>query len=261
MTESELLFSGLFNYSRDELYNNRNRRLSRRECFSLADALSRRFKGEPLQYILGKTEFMGLSFRITPDVFIPRPETEILVEAAIRAVKSESRKVRKILDIGTGSGCIAVSLAKFLPASQISAVDISQKALQIAKQNALLNNVEINFLLADLFSLPELEALEYDLIVSNPAYIPTAEISSLQEELSFEPRVALDGGSDGLDFYRRIIEEAPAYIKQGGFLIMEMGHNQCSAIKDLFNSSGEFELIEIVRDYNHIDRVVVTRLK
>jgi release factor glutamine methyltransferase len=263
MTESELLFTELLDCSRDELYIDKQPKLSRRQGRFLANALKRRLQGEPLQYILGRWEFMGYEVRLTRDVFIPRPETEILVGAALRLMQ-EARSRRQeieILDIGTGSGCIAISLARLLPGAKITAVDISEKALQVARQNALLNKVNIDFLQSDLFMAYDLRLTTYDLIISNPPYIPAGELDNLEPELSYEPRIAVEAGRDGLDFYRRIIQAAPAYLKQGGFLIMEMGFNQCKAIKDLFNSCGRFEAIEISKDYSSIDRVIVAQLK
>jgi len=259
MNEAELLFTQILSCSRAKLYLDRGRRLKRKEASFLACALRRRFYGEPVQYILGKTEFMGFEFRVTTDVFIPRPETEILVETALKIVHSSKFIVHRILDVGTGSGNIAISLAKFLPSAKVTATDISEKALEIARQNALLNNVEINFFRTDLFSNYELRTINYELIVSNPPYIPSAEIENLQSELSYEPRIALDGGSDGLDFYRRIVLKAPGYLNRGGFLIMEIGFNQCLAIKEIIKSIDKFEIIEVVKDYSNIDRVIVAR--
>ena len=276
------MFTELLNCSRDKLYLNQERKLSQSQVRFLANALRRRLKGCPIQYILGKIEFMGLEFRLTPDVFIPRPETEILVETALRfSSQSTVDSCQKILDMGTGSGCIAVSLAKFLPSAEITAADISSSALEIAKENSLLNGTKdkIQFIQADIFNIKHstLNIKPFDIITSNPPYIRTAEIPSLEPELDYEPQIALDGGSDGLDFYRRIIQEAPAYLRKGGFLILEVGFNQCSVIKELltpleknidrvkgnsltgFNSVEEFQIIEVVKDYNNIDRVIVAR--
>jgi release factor glutamine methyltransferase len=263
MTESELVFTELLDCSREQLYLNRNCKLSQDYTAFLANALRRRLRAEPIQYILGRIEFMGLQFRLAPDVFIPRPETEILVETVLKyGLRFTVYSLQlEVLDIGTGSGCIAISLAKFLPQSKVTATDISKEALDIARQNAVKNNVEINFIHSNLFMTYDLPLMTYDLIVSNPPYIPANEIDNLQPELSYEPRIALNGGRDGLDFYRRIIKESPLYLKQGGFLILEMGYNQCSAIKELFKSAKRFEIIEVVKDYQDIDRVIVLRSK
>lgn len=271
MTEAEILFTEILNCNRISLYLNKDLPLGKNKSHLAASALRRRLKGEPLPYILGKTEFMGLEFKVTPDVLIPRPETEILVETVLRAVNSFTRLSvcsLEILELGTGSGCIAVSLAKFLPGANITATDISEKAIQIAKQNALLNNVKIIFFVSDLFAnhaMPagrqEPRTTNHDLIVSNPPYIPEAEIDDLSAEVRYEPRIALDGGKDGLDFYRRIAKEAPHYLKDKGFLIMEMGFGQKEEIEKIFEDTGSFQITEIVKDYKNIERVIVARKK
>lgn len=287
MNETELLFSEILNCDRMSLYQNKDLSLDRDKSLLIASALKRRMAGEPIQYILGKADFMGFEFKVNSDVFIPRPETEILVETAVGLVHSQKSMVHSILDIGTGSGCIAVSLAKLITNASITAVDISEKAIEVAKQNALLNNVKINFLVSNLFSNNKLRTISakniggsppqylagspifmesakicggnFDLIVSNPPYISVAEIESLQPEVRSEPRIALGGGSDGLDFYRRIISSASLYLKASGFLIMETGFNQRKKIENIFQKSGNFEIIEFIKDYNNLDRVIVAR--
>lgn len=260
MTEAELLFTEILNCNRQDLYLNKEAFLDKAAASLISSALKRRVQGEPLQYILGKTEFMGLEFKVTPEVFIPRPETEILVETAIKSVHSPlCPAVHSILDVGTGSGCIAISLAKFLKNARVNAIDISNAALKVARQNAQLNNVEINFIQSDLFNTVNSRLSAVDLIVTNPPYVPTREIGKLQPEIRYEPAIALDGGKDGLDFYRRIIQEAPRFLREGGFLIMEMGFNQAEAIKNIFQKSGVFEIIELIKDYNNIERAIVAK--
>lgn len=263
MNETELVFSKVLSCNRIDLYLNRTLHLDKNKSSNISSVLKRRIKGEPIQYILAKTEFMGLEFKVTPDVFIPRPETEILVEKTIEIVKLLNCQIVKLLDIGTGSGCIALSLAKFLPQAEIYATDISKDALQIARTNAKLNRVEdrIGFIQSDLLMTYDLQLLTYDIIVSNPPYIPTAEIDRLQPEIQYEPRIALDGGKDGLDFYRRIIDKAPRYLKKDGFLIMEMGFKQKDAIENIIQESRDFQILEFVKDYNDIDRVIVAQKK
>lgn len=269
MNETELIFCELLKCDRLSLYLNKDALLNKDECAKLSLALKKRAQGIPLQYILGRTEFMGLAFKVTPEVLIPRPETELLVETAIKYVsKCQSAKVPKlnILDLATGSGCIAVSLAKSLPEAKVYASDISAKALEVAKENAALNRVNIEFIQSDLFSdcrvsLPAGQAgiLGYGLIISNPPYIPSGEINKLQPEIQYEPRIALDGGSDGLCFFRRIIRESPGYLTGGGLLVMEIGFKQAQSIKDIFQNSPDFEIIEVVKDYSGIERVIVAR--
>lgn len=260
MNERELILTNLLDCPRHELCF-KNKPLDKEETRRLSEILRRRSSGLPLQYILGSSEFMGIKFKVDKRVLIPRPETEILVETAIKKglrVKGQGLSV-KILDIGTGSGCIAISLAKFLPDAQITAVDISQKALEVARENAKLNSVadQIKFMQSDLFDNYNLRPNTYDLIVSNPPYICSGEIKKLPKEVRYEPVIALDGGSDGIDFYRKIIKDAPCYLKENGYLIMEMGYNQKEAIEDIAKQSRNFMVNEIIKDYNSIERVIV----
>jgi len=263
MNEAELLFSEIFKCDRASLYLNRGLRLDKTQAAEISGALKRRIAGEPIQYILGKTEFMGMEFKVTPDVLIPRPETEVLIEAVIKLVNSLSLKRRalKILDVGTGSGCIAVSLAKLLTNVKVDALDISEKALEVAKFNAALNKVKINFIQDNLFPACYLQPATYNLIVSNPPYVRASEIGKLQIEVRREPRIALDGGRDGLDFYRNIIQSAVKCLKINGYLILEIGFGQLPEIKNIFHKSHKFEIIEVVKDYSNIARVVIAKLK
>jgi len=262
MDEKELLFTEILKCDRAGLYQKRKAALGKDKARLASRVLKRRSEGEPLQYILGKSDFFGLEFKVTPDVFIPRPETEVLVEAAlgyIRKAQKEKPGILNILELGTGCGCIAVSLAKSLQNVLITATDISEKALEIARKNALLNKVgkKIKFLPSDLFYFCN---RNYDVIISNPPYIPSAQIHELQPEIQFEPRIALDGGSDGLAFYHRIIRESVHFLKDGGLLILEIGFNQIGAVKNIFSeNSREFQIIHVVTDYNKIDRVVVAK--
>ena len=268
MNEAELLFSEILKTDRLSLYLDKDKPLDRTCGLKASSVLRRRIKGEPIQYILGKTEFMGLEFMVGPDVLIPRPETEILVEKAIEqssvvrrpsSVDRNPSSAIKILDIGTGSGCIAVSLAKFIPNVEVTAIDISPAALETAKQNAILNKVEVTFIQSDLFNVFRKRTTKYDLIISNPPYIPSEEIALLQPEIQYEPRISLDGGSRGLDFYCRLINDAPAQLEPGGYLLLEIGFGQTPAIKIILENSRKFEIIEVVKDYNNIDRVIVAR--
>jgi len=261
MNETELLFTDILNCNRLSLYLNKDIFFDKAKSSLVSDALKRRIQGEPIQYILGKTEFMGLEFKVTPHVFIPRPETETLVETAIDYAYRIPPMAYRILELGTGSGCIAVSLAKYSPHFDITATDISEEALNIAKENARNNNVadRIRFLKSDLFEFLPICDMQYAICISNPPYIPAVEIETLPPEVKYEPHIALDGGNDGLDFYRRIIDKAPHYLRKDGFLIMEMGFNQKDAIKNIFQKSGYFEIIELLKDYNNIDRVIIAK--
>jgi len=261
MDEAELLFTHILDSDRLSLYLDRDRPLGKDKSGFVSRVLKRRISGEPLQYILGEVEFMGLDFKVTPDVFIPRPETEVLVETILKQIPDPGWGYPKtaVLDLGTGSGCIAISLAKFLNNTKITATDISERALKIASANAALNRGELDFRKGNLFQDARLELDSYDLIVSNPPYIPSGEFKYLQPEIKFEPSIALDGGSDGLDFYRRIIAQSPLYLKGGGLLIMEIGLRQAQAIKDILEGSLNFAIMAIVKDYNNMDRVVVAK--
>ena len=213
------------------------------------DALcDRREAREPLQYILGETEFMGLTFHVEPGVLIPRADTEILVEKALAWMKPGAR----VLDIGTGSGAIAVSLAKLGRQAQVTAVDVSDRALEIARRNAERNGAAVEFVKSDCFSA--LKGRKYDMIVSNPPYISADEMRGLMPEVTREPELALFGGADGLDFYRRISREAPEYLNEGGCLLFEIGWLQKDAVSALVKAHiGEpFAL----RDYGQNWRVV-----
>jgi release factor glutamine methyltransferase len=263
MNEEELLFTDMLKCDRASLYLDKNARLGKERGRFAAGVLKRRASGEPLQYILGKADFMGLELKVSPDVLIPRPETEILVEAAvgyISKIQKENPGRLSVLEIGTGSGCIAICLAKSLKDISITATDISAKALSMAKKNAVWNKVsrKINFMQSDLFHMCN---KTYNVIVSNPPYVPTGQIDNLQPEIKFEPRIALDGGTDGLKFHHRIINESLHYLARRGLLILEIGFGQLAAVMDIFSAAKEFEVIHVVTDYNKIDRVVIAKRK
>ena len=232
--------------------------LSEAESRSYTALLERRYQGEPIQYITGEAEFYGLPFRVRPGVLIPRPETEHLVEKVIElAARFESPR---IADIGAGSGCIAVTLAHHLPHATITASDLSAAAIAIARENAALNQVShrICFLEGDL--LTPATGQQFEIIASNPPYVPTANRSSLSIEVrDHEPPFALFAGSDGLDIYRRLIPEAFACLSPGGFIALEIGYAQSSAIADLLEGFG-FYSIEFVSDLQSIPRVAVAQL-
>jgi release factor glutamine methyltransferase len=223
----------------------------------LRELVQRRLTGEPIQYITGETEFYGLPFRVTPAVLIPRPETEHLVEQALALAAAYGAP--RILDIGTGSGAIPVALAAHLPQAQITAVDISPAAIELAGRNAALNGVEhrIRFLKSDL--LGAVRGEQFDLILSNPPYVPEGDRPSLSVEVrDHEPSLALFAGRDGLDIYRRLIPEAFAALAQGGSVALEIGFGQSEAIASLLSSAG-FEHITFTPDLQGIARVASAR--
>lgn len=222
-------------------------------------AIDKRAKHIPLQHITGEQEFMGLSFRVNEHTLIPRQDTEILVEEVMRYMGDGMR----ILDLCTGSGCILLSLLKYSNECEGIGTDISDKALKTARENADALGLDAAFLEGSLYE--PLAAYKskrtndtlFDIIVSNPPYIESAEIETLMPEVrDFEPRIALDGGSDGLDFYRRIIEEAPVHMRKGAMIFLEIGYDQAAAVSGLLKDRG-FSDIEIVKDYSGNDRVAL----
>lgn len=219
------------------------------------DMLRRRLGGEPLQYILGFAEFMSLRFKVTRDTLIPRSDTETLVETVLDRLGGGEAN---LLDIGTGTGCIGISISYYNKNVHPTLVDISGGALRIAGENAAANGVDAKLLQLDI--MEEIPMGEYDIIVSNPPYIESGVIPTLQTEVKdYEPVSALDGGGDGLMFYRRIIKIAPKLLKNGGRLFFEIGYNQGGAVEELMKES--FCEIEIIKDLCGNDRVVCGRLK
>lgn len=223
------------------------------------DMLMKRYTRMPIQYITGHQEFMSLDFIVGPGVLIPRHDTETLVEAVTDFARQCDNHM-EILDIGTGSGCIAVSLACFIKNSLITSVDISEKALEIANMNALKNGVtgKIRFVRSNLFD--QLENCRFDIIISNPPYIRRKDIAVLQPEVGkFEPFESLDGGEDGLVFYSQIVGKASDYLKEHGLLAFEVGLGQAEAVAELLQF--EYTDVNVLKDLSGIDRVVTGRLK
>ncbi len=223
--------------------------------------LRRRAAREPIQYLLGTQEFRGLEFTVTPDVLIPRSETELLVEATLRAVAGVNEPV--IADVGTGSGCIAVAVACECPGATLYALDRSGGALSVARSNAIRHGMgaRIRFIQADLLEVFGVaSAGAFDVIVSNPPYIPERDVETLQPEVArYEPRLALAAGPDGLDFYHRILRDASPLLKPGGHLILELGYGQSDAVTQMAQQSGAFDVVECRKDTAEIDRVLIAR--
>ena len=216
-------------------------------------------KGVPIEHITHQKEFMKLSFFVDKNVLIPRQDTEILVEEVINIAKKNNAK--KILDLCTGSGAIAVSLAKYLPQAEITAIDISNEALKIAKKNAISNNVEnqITFISSDMFT--NLNEEKFDIIVSNPPYIKTNVIKNLDIQVQNEPYIALDGGKDGLDFYKKIINESYQYLKYNGYLCIEIGFDQKIDVIELIENTESFTGTYSKKDLFDNDRIIITRMR
>ena len=214
------------------IYDNKNVTSSQRDEYTRN--IKRLISGEPLQYITGLQEFMKLNFLVNKDVLIPQPDTEILVEEVIDLAKKIENP--SILDLCTGSGAIAISLAKYVPNVKIYATDISKKALEIAKKNAKFNGVlnNIEFKESNLFD--KIKDMKFDIIVSNPPYIPTEDIKNLPIDVKHEPMIALDGGSDGLEFYRKIFENGYKFLNRLGFICVEIGYNQKENVKKIIEN-------------------------
>ena len=239
-----------------------NVKLTAEQELQLQEMQARRSRNEPLQYILGNCDFMGSMLDVDSRALIPRPETEILVEQAIQILKNiqvESKRIR-ILDLGTGSGNIPITLAKNIHNCSVTTVDFSVEALELAQHNARLNNVEnkIEFVNQDMrIFLDETIAL-YDLIISNPPYIKTSDLTQLPKDVQQEPQLALDGGEDGLDFYAHIIKKASKLLKDRAVLLMEIGDEQRKDIERLFQQNKQYQKPLFYKDYVGVDRIVKT---
>ncbi len=253
--DAEVLLAYVLNTRRLALYVHIAKNISEEQIARYENLIKRRLEHVPVAYLVGSKEFMGMNFAVTPDVLIPRPDTEVLAQGVIEHLHEYSGAL-KLADIGTGSGAICISILKYIEHITAAAVDISANALDIAKFNAEKFNVadRINFYEGNL--LEPLKGQKFHVIVSNPPYIPSGEFKNLQPEISEEPHIALDGGADGLDFYRKIIDTAPDYLTDNGFLVFEVGQNQAGSVSKLIKAGGKFSSIEIWKDLANIERVV-----
>ncbi len=261
--QAELLLAYVLKLERMRLYLNFDRPLSPDEANTFRSLVVRRGEREPLQQITGSTSFCGFEIAVNRAVLVPRPESELLAEKAWQSLKSKGQPGAEgisALDLCTGSGCLAIALAKNCDQTCIVATDISPETLECAKANALKNNVadRIEFRLGNGFQTLRPDE-RFDLILSNPPYIPTSEIELLQPEVkNWEPRLALDGGADGLDWYRRIAGEAKAFLRPDGRVMLEFGDGQSEAIRSLFEN--EKWIVEaIIEDYTRRPRIMVAR--
>jgi release factor glutamine methyltransferase len=261
----ELLLAHLLKKKRLQLYLEFERQLDETTLAALRAMVKRRVAGEPVQYITGETEFCGLRLMVDRRVLVPRPETELLVETVASKVKAETgerKSAVKIADVGTGSGCIAIALAKKIPQAEVFGLDASREALEVARGNAALNKVEknIRFLESDLLvGLPD--SSHMDVVVSNPPYIADGEIAKLPKEVrDFEPVYALQAGEDGLKVIRRLATMAKRVLSSSGFMALEIGAGQRTAVEGFFGQQG-YEVTEVVKDLQGHERVVVARLR
>lgn len=251
--EAQLLLQHLLNVNRAWLIAHENDRLSNEVQANFEQLTKRRADGEPIAYILGSREFYGLNLTVTPATLIPRPDTEILVDAALNKIPADT--TLQILDLGTGTGAIALAIAQQRPQTQVTAVDASQAALEVAISNSQqLHISNIHFLLSDWFN--NLKDTLFDVIVSNPPYIENSDVHLTQGDLRFEPTSALASGADGLDDIRRIIDSCLVHLKPQGWLMLEHGYNQAAAVKDLMTQTGLVNL-ETFKDLGGNDRVTI----
>lgn len=272
---AELILAYVLECRRLEVRLNSARALNAKQERQVRHLIHERSKRIPLAYVLGSQDFMGLEIKVTPSVLIPRPETEELVQAAIEVAEGVPRSGRslQVLDIGTGSGCVSIALAHLLPEAQIVATDISPAALALAEENARKHEVgrRVRIMKADLFHPDRQRAAAgcpkglsgtssgwADIAVSNPPYIPTKELAKLEPEVLREPRLALDGGPDGLAAIRAIVGEAPADLKPGGWLALEIGHGQDKAVRKLLAEAG-YRDVDVRPDAQGMPRIAVAR--
>lgn len=260
-TDNWILFEHIFNISRAQYLTyqfEENRDIKKEDKYY--SLISRRCEKIPVQYITGHQEFMGLDFIVNEHTLIPRQDTEILVENVVNYIKKMEQKTVRVLDMCTGSGCIGISIGKFLPNTRVVGVDISKEALNVAVRNAELhkcNNIE--FLCEDLFDGMD-ENAKFDIIVSNPPYIKTTEIEKLMDEVKLhEPIGALDGNQDGLYFYRKITKEAVIRLNENGQLFYEIGFDQGMEVTEILKENN-FNMVEVIKDLAGLDRVVTGRL-
>ena len=250
--KAKMLLSEILEMKKEYLIVHEEEILDEPDINTFFEKIDRLVNNEPIQYILNRQDFMGLNLYVDSNVLIPQPDTEILVEEVI-GLANEKENL-KILDMCTGSGAIAISLAKYINNSNVYATDISDSALEIAKDNSLKNITDVTFIQSDVFE--KVEEKEFDFIVSNPPYIETEVIKTLSKEVQNEPHIALDGGEDGLYFYRKISKEAFDFLKQDGYLAFEIGYNQREAVENLLRENG-YKNIYSKKDLGGNDRIVI----
>ncbi|MBN2183443.1 MAG: peptide chain release factor N(5)-glutamine methyltransferase [Sedimentisphaerales bacterium] len=260
---AELLLSDVLKLKRIELYTQYNKTVEKQQLDKLRELVRRAGQHEPIAYLVGKTEFYSMEINVTPDCLIPRPETELLVQRAVEFLRTRDG-IQRVCDLCTGSGCIAAAIAKNYPNARTIATDICDAALAVAASNVLKYQLQdkITLLSGDLFDpiIPQLDVGKFDLIVCNPPYVSGSEYEKLEKNIKdYEPRLALFAGEDGMDIYRRIIEEVDSFLKTDAALILEIGYAQGRAIKELLEQTGIFIEIKIEKDFNNNDRIVTAK--
>lgn len=253
ISKSKLLLANILKKDKEYLLVNENEILRDQVCKEFLLKIKELAKGMPLQYITNIQEFMGMNFFVDENVLIPRPDTEILVEETLNIIKEN--KYKTVIDMCTGSGAIAISIAKYSNASKIYAIDISGNALEVAEKNALNNGVskKIEFIKSNMFE--NVNNIKFDIIVSNPPYIETEVIKTLEKQVQKEPKIALDGGNDGLDFYRKLLISSEKYLTPNGTICMEIGYNQRESVTEIFKT--KFKNVICKKDLAGNDRVII----
>lgn len=254
--KARLLLQYILKKPRQYLIVYDNKEVEKKQQWEYFVNIDKLTKGVPLQHITHHQEFMKMDFYVDENVLIPRPDTEILVEEAIKIAKKMNKP--KILDLCTGSGAIAIAMAKNVPEAEVYGIDISAKALEVAKRNSKELEAKVKFIKSNLFE--EIQKKKFDIIVSNPPYIKKNDLKCLSQEVKNEPELALDGGIDGLDFYRKITSKAIEYLKFGSYLCFEIGFDQKDEVVDIINSQEHYTNTYFKKDLGGNDRVVVTQV-
>ena len=261
--KSDILIQFVLNMKKTELIINQEKEVSQENKNTYFYYIEEIIKGKPVQYITNEQEFMNLKFYVDKYVLIPQPDTEILVEEGIKKIIEIEKKNIKVLDLCTGSGAIAIAIKKYTEKLKkyvdVYASDISEEAIKIAKKNAKTNNVSINFIVSNMFE--NIKEEDFDIIISNPPYIKTKIIDTLSKDVQNEPHIALDGGEDGLFFYRKILEKGHKFIKQKGYILLEIGYDQKNDIIEILKTINEYEDFKCIKDLSNNDRVILLKRK
>ena len=257
--KADILIQFVLNMDKMQLIINQENEVSEENENIYLTYIEQVISGKPVQYITNEQEFMNLKFYVDENVLIPQPDTEILVEEAIKTIDEiRPEKNIKVLDLCTGSGAIAIAIKKYAEDAkkqiEVYASDISEEAIKIAEKNAKRNDVHINFILSDMFQ--KMQEKDFDIILSNPPYIETQTISRLSKEVQYEPHMALDGGEDGLEFYRVIAKNAHEYLNKNGSILLEIGYNQKKKVMQIFEEAKKYSNIRCIKDLSDNDRVI-----